>query len=142
APVTLRGRSSPTEVWLAVEPLRHPPPDRQQDAIPLIDRDHELGLLIGALHRSMRDRPPQVVTVFGQAGIGKGRLVRELLRHVEGLTDNPVTWRTGRCPPFGENVTFAALADVVKAEAGILDTDPAETAATRLRSAVRELVGP
>lgn len=142
APVTLRGRSSPTEVWLAVEPLRHPPPDRQQDAIPLIDRDHELGLLIGALHRSMRDRLPQVVTVFGQAGIGKSRLVRELLRHVEGLTDNPVTWRTGRCPPFGENVTFAALADVVKAEAGILDTDPAETAATRLRSAVRELVGP
>lgn len=141
-PVTLRGRSSPTEVWLALEPLRDPPPDRQPDATPLIDREHELGLLVGALHRSMRDRLPQVVTVFGQAGIGKSRLVRELLRHVEGLTDSPVTWRTGRCPPFGENVTFAALADVVKAEAGILDTDPAETAATRLRAAVRELVGP
>ncbi|WP_376771495.1 AAA family ATPase [Micromonospora polyrhachis] len=141
-PVTLRGRSSPTEVWLARAPVARQPPDQEPDSTPLIDREHELGLLVNALHRCTRDQVPQVVAVFGQAGIGKSRLIRELFRHAERLIDQPLTWRTGRCPPFGENVTFAALADIVKAEAGILDTDLATAAAARLRSAVHELVGP
>ncbi|GAB3150570.1 hypothetical protein GCM10027290_38340 [Micromonospora sonneratiae] len=141
-PVTLRGRSSPTEVWLARAVVLRQPPDREPDTTPLIDREHELGLLVNALHRCTRDRIPQVVAVFGQAGIGKSRLIRELFRHAERLVDQPLTWRTGRCPPFGENVTFAALADIVKAEAGILDTDPASAAAARLKSALEELVGP
>ncbi|MFV2019492.1 adenylate/guanylate cyclase domain-containing protein [Micromonospora sp. LOL_023] len=139
--VTLRGRSSPTEVWLAVAVLRPAPIDQQSDATPLIDREHELGLLVNALYRSIRDQRPQVLTVLGQAGIGKSRLVRELLRHTERLVDQPVTWRIGRCPPFGENVTFAALADIVKAEAGILDTDLASVAERRLTAAVGALVG-
>lgn len=140
--VTLRGRSSPTEVWLALAPVQRQQPDREPDVTPLVDREHELGLLVNALHRSMRDQLPQVVTLLGRAGIGKSRLVRELFRHAERLIDEPLTWRTGRCPPFGENVTFAALADIVKAEAGILDTDTAGSAAQRLESAVAELVDP
>ncbi|MFY1637360.1 ATP-binding protein [Solwaraspora sp. WMMB335] len=139
--VTLRGRSSPTEVWLALAPLR-PATDRQDDATPLIDREHELGLLVNALYRCIRDQRPQMLTVLGQAGIGKSRLVRELARHAERMIDQPVTWRTGRCPPFGQNVTFAALADIVKAEAGILDTDLATVAEQRLGTAVRALVAP
>ncbi len=142
SPVTLRGRSSPTEVWLALAPVRRQLPDHEPDSTPLIDREHELGLLVNALHRSMRDRVPQVITVLGRAGIGKSRLARELFRHTERLADQPLTWRIGRCPPFGENVTFAALADIVKAEAGILDTDPAATAVQRLDSTMGELVGP
>ncbi len=141
-PVTLRGRSAPTEVWLALSPLRRQPTDREPDTTPLVDREHELGMLVNALHRSLRDRLPQVVTIFGRAGIGKSRLLRELHRHTGRLVDEPLTWRTGRCPPFGENVTFAALADIVKSEAGILDTDPAGSAAQRLASAVGELIGP
>ncbi|GIJ21345.1 ATP-binding protein [Micromonospora lutea] len=140
-PVTLRGRSAPTEVWLARSAVHQQPTDREPDTTPLIDREHELGMLVNALHRSLRDRRPQVVTVFGRAGIGKSRLVRELHRHAARLVDEPLTWRIGRCPPFGENVTFAALADIVKAEAGILDTDPAASAAQRLTAAVSELVG-
>jgi class 3 adenylate cyclase len=139
-PVTLRGRSAPTEVWLALAPAQRVHADPEQDATPLVDRDHELGLLVNGLHRALRERTPQLVTVFGRAGIGKSRLVRELYRHSDRLIDQRVTWRTGRCPPFGENVSFAALADIVKAEAGILDTDPAPTAAVRLEGTVRELV--
>lgn len=140
SPVTLRGRSTPTEVWLALSPVQRRQPDHEPDTTPLIERDHELGLLVNALHRTLRDRLPQLVTMFGRAGLGKSRLVRELYRHADRLVDNVVTWRTGRCPPFGENVTFAALADIVKAEAGILDTDDAEAAAERLTGAVAELL--
>ncbi|MDG4827145.1 adenylate/guanylate cyclase domain-containing protein [Asanoa sp. WMMD1127] len=140
--LTLRGRSTPTEVWVAVAPRRRSAVEKEPDATPLVDREHELSLLVNALHRSLRDQRPQVVTVFGRAGIGKSRLVRELFKHTEQLVDEPVAWRTGRCPPFGENVAFAAVADIVKAESGILDTDPAGTAAARLTKTVTELVGP
>jgi class 3 adenylate cyclase len=141
-PVTLRGRSSPTEVWLAVAPLERTHPDRDVDDSPLVNREHELSLLVNAMHRALGDRTPQLVTVLGHAGIGKSRLVREVYRHTGQLLDAPVVWRTGRCPPFGENVTYAALADIVKAEAGILDTDPADTARERLDTALRDLVRP
>ncbi|MGC9667279.1 AAA family ATPase [Planosporangium sp. 12N6] len=142
APVTLRGRSSPTEVWLGVAPLQRTHPDREADGSPLVNRTHELGLLVNALHRALQDRVPQLVSVLGRAGIGKSRLVRELYQHSEQLLDTAVCWRTGRCPPFGENVTYAALADIVKAEAGILDTDSADVARSRLDRALRDLVDP
>ncbi|HET8660420.1 MAG TPA: adenylate/guanylate cyclase domain-containing protein [Micromonosporaceae bacterium] len=136
----LRGRSAPTEVWLAVEPVQAQPAEREPEPTPLIGREHELALLVNALHRALQDRTPQLVTIFGQAGIGKTRLVRELYRQAQQVQGQPVVWRTGRCPPFGENVTYAALASIVKAEAGILDTDPADVAAARLDATLRTLV--
>jgi class 3 adenylate cyclase len=139
--VTLRGRSTPTEVWLAEAPVQRRHAEHEPDSTPLLGREHELGLLVNALHRALGERTPQLVTVFGRAGIGKSRLVRELYRHSERLIDQPVVWRTGHCPPFGEEGAFAALADIVKAECGILDTDTAPTAAARLAQAVGEVVG-
>ncbi|MDT5037385.1 MAG: hypothetical protein QOE03_2570, partial [Micromonosporaceae bacterium] len=141
APVTLRGRSTPTEVWHAVAPLHRTHPDREADGSPLVNRTHELGLLVNGMHRALQDRVPQLVSVLGRAGIGKTRLVRELYLHSEQMLDTAVGWRTGRCPPFGENVTYAALADIVKAEAGILDTDSADIARERLDRALHDLVG-
>ncbi|WP_346434200.1 ATP-binding protein [Phytohabitans maris] len=136
--VTLRGRSAPTEVWLAEAPLRAARADRAPDATPMIGREHELRLLDNALRRALQDRTPQLVTLFGHAGIGKSRLVREL----HGLATPPATWYVGNCPPFGDDVAFAALADIVKAATGILDTDTAPTAARRLSDAVADLVPP
>jgi predicted ATPase/class 3 adenylate cyclase len=140
APTTLRGRTRPTEVWLALAPAPRQQADATVDSTPLVEREHELGLLTGALHRVVRDRTPRLVTIFGQAGIGKSRLVRELHQRADELAGAPVVWRTGHCPPFGENVTYAGLADILKAETGILDTDPAETVRQRLDQAVRPVV--
>jgi hypothetical protein len=137
--VILRGRSAPTQVWLALAPVQRAEGDAEPDPTPLVEREHELELLAGALHRAVRDQTPQLVTIFGQAGIGKSRLVRELRQRAGQLVDAPVVWRTGRCPPFGENVTYAGLSDIVKAQAGILDTDPPELTQARLEQAVREV---
>ena len=138
-PVTLRGRSTRSRVWLAGALRHHRRGELDAELVPMVNREHERTLLITALHRTVRNQVPQLVTVFGAPGIGKSRLLRELARHAAGMADPPVCWRTGHCPPFGENVTYAALAGIVKAEASILDSDDEATARTRLDAAVSEL---
>ncbi|WP_166382336.1 AAA family ATPase [Catellatospora methionotrophica] len=139
APQTLKGRSTSSRVFLAVS-ARLQRRDRDEST-PMVNRDHERGLLVTALHRTIRDRSPQLVTVFGPAGIGKSRLLRELARHAERIPETTVCWRVGHCPPFGENVTYSALAEIVKAQAGILDTDDEQTARSRLESTLRAMCG-
>ena len=75
------------------------------------------------------------MTLVGVPGIGKSRLVSELLRAVEEDAEL-VRWRQGRSLPYGEGVTFWALAEIVKAEAGILESDTAEQADEKLARAV------
>ena len=67
--------------------------------------------------------------------MGKSRLVAELLAYVDAKPEL-TRWRQGRCLPYGEGITFWALGEIVKAEAGILESDSSETAAAKLDSAV------
>jgi predicted ATPase len=139
-PVTLRGRSAPSTVWLALAARDSGPPATDSEATPMVDREHERSLLINALHRTVRTSAPQLVTIFGEAGIGKSRLLRELSRHATRQTEPAVHWLVGHCPPFGEDVTYAAFGQIVKAHAGILSTDDPATVAARLARSLGELV--
>ena len=101
----------------------------------LVGRDRELDLLVDVLTRSRRERSTQLVTLVGVPGIGKSRLVYELRRVVDE-DDELITWKQGRCLPYGEGVSYWALGEIVKAQAGILETDAAEAAATKLEEVV------
>src|SRR5262249_39118740 len=103
---------------------------------PLVGREAELDLLGSALERALRGDSAQLVTLVGVPGIGKSRLVAELRSRVSN-----VTWRQGRSLPYGQGVTCWALAEIVKEQAGILETDPAEVAAGKLSRAVRSALG-
>ncbi|WP_434744056.1 ATP-binding protein [Micromonospora sp. SH-82] len=139
-PVTLRGRSAVSRIWLAVR-VRPQPDPRTSELTPMVDREHERGLLVSALHRTVTEGTAQLVTVFGPAGVGKSRLLRELARHAASLPGPPVTWLVGQCPPFGENVAYAALADVVRGWVGMpADDDPAALR-ERLRQRLGQLPG-
>jgi predicted ATPase len=92
-------------------------------------------LLRDTFERTVRDRSVQLVTVVGEPGVGKSRIVAELLRFVDeppGL----VCWRQGRCLPYGDGVTFWALGEIIKAEAGILETDSSVIATGKLDAAL------
>ena len=99
-------------------------PDREPDATPLVDRDARAGPAgqrAAPVARATACRswsPCSAAPASARAG-----WCASCSSTPTGSSTQPVTWRTGRCPPFGENVTYAALADIVKAQAGILDTD-------------------
>jgi predicted ATPase len=78
---------------------------------PLIGREHELALLRDLFRRVVGERNPQLVTLLGEPGVGKSRLVQEFLGYVDELPEL-VYWRQGRCLPYGEGITFWALAEV------------------------------
>jgi tetratricopeptide (TPR) repeat protein len=85
------------------------------------------------------DRSPQLVTLVGDPGIGKSRLVSELGEVVRN-DEEIISWRYGRCLPYGDGVTFWALGEVVKAQCGIHENDSAATASEKLTRAVADLV--
>jgi predicted ATPase len=77
--------------------------------------------------------------VTGEPGVGKSRLVAEFFRFVDQGPDL-VAWRQGRCLPYGDGITFWALGEIIKAQAGILESDTAAQARDKLRSAVDNLI--
>jgi class 3 adenylate cyclase len=102
---------------------------------PLVGRELEKPLLIGTFERAAQQRSVQLVTVVGEPGVGKSRLVAELLAYIDAKP-GLVRWRQGRSLPYGEGITFWALGEIVKAEAGILESDSAQVATGKLHGAV------
>src|SRR5439155_19812845 len=97
----------------------------------------ELESLSAALDRAVEGRAPQLVTLVGIPGVGKSRLVHELFRLLEsGGRSELIRWRQGRSLPYGEGVTFWALAEMIKAEAGILEGASPDGAAAKVSRAI------
>jgi len=137
--IDAKGKAAPIAVWQALEARARFGVDVRPAARgPLVGRTHELDVLVGALARVRREQEPQLVTLIGVPGIGKSRLVWELFQAV-GRDPDLIYWRQGRSLPYGDGVTYWALGEMVKAQAGILETDPSELTASKLERAVSEL---
>ena len=107
---------------------------------PLIGRDDDLTLLQSTYTRTLRDSSTQLVTIVGAPGVGKTRLTAEFRRWVDDQTEI-VFWRQGRSLPYGEGITYWALGEMVKAQAGILESDSPDDARAKLGIAVGEVTG-
>src|ERR671934_155998 len=108
----------------ALAPRSLLPEQARRDDLPLVGRKKELASVVAALGRSIDEPSTQLVTLIGAPGIGKTRLVEELGVHVEELP-GLVRWRRGRSLAYGEGVACWALGEMVKAEAGVLESDAA-----------------
>jgi class 3 adenylate cyclase len=103
-----------------------------------VGREAELDRLCGAFRRAVERCQPVLVTVLGDAGVGKTRLMRELWEHLGSEEPEPLR-RTGRCLAYGEGITFWPLAEVLKEQLGILENDTPEEVRRRLGR--REMLG-
>jgi class 3 adenylate cyclase len=106
---------------------------------PMVGRDTELDVLQSVFERVAREARPHLVTIYGDAGVGKSRLTGEFLRWVEATESSPLVLR-GRCLPYGDGITYWPLAEILKGHAGILDSDAPELALDKVRKAGRDLL--
>jgi class 3 adenylate cyclase/tetratricopeptide (TPR) repeat protein len=96
-----------------------------------VGRDRELGVLLDAYSLTASGRETRFVTITGEAGVGKSRLVRELWE-VLGREAPGTLRRTGRCPAYGHALTYRPIGDMLKEHFGMLDSDPPDHLLARL----------
>ena len=138
-PLALKGKEEPVPAWEATATFAGPRHAAVRSQTPLIGREEEASLLVSLVDRVEREERPHLVTVIGQAGVGKSRLLRELTSTL-ARADDPPTIRSGQCPPYGAGIAYWALAEVLEDEFEIHDTDPPEAAWEKLRSGVTQLM--
>jgi predicted ATPase len=128
----LKGKAEPVRVFHAKAPRARFGTDltRTHDS-PFVGREIDLAILKGVFDKTVAASSVQLVTVVGEPGLGKSRIVAELGGYVDARPDL-VTWRQGRCLPYGEGITFWALGEILKAHTGILESDPPDVARTKL----------
>jgi len=137
-PATLRGKAEPVRVFRPTASRARLGTDiTRTHRGPFIGREVDLALLRGLFDKSVEAEAVGLVTVVAGPGLGKSRLVAELATYADAKPE-PITWRQGRCLPYGEGITFWALGEIVKAHAGILESDPASVAADKLEAVLPE----
>ncbi|MDX6436103.1 MAG: hypothetical protein QOK34_937, partial [Gaiellaceae bacterium] len=136
-PVVAKGKQEPVRVWRAVAASAGPG-ERAAGRAPMLGRSTELGALQRIWGAIVDERRPQLVTLFGPAGIGKTRLASEFAALAAANRARTVK---GRSLPYGEVIPYGAFATQVKQVAKIFDTDGREAACAKLDEAVTELLG-
>jgi class 3 adenylate cyclase len=130
-------------VWRLEEVLEDAPAYARRLDAPLVGRERELERLLGAYANARADEHCRVVTVVGEAGIGKTRLARELAASV----GEEARLLIGRCVSYGEGATYLPITEIVRHAAdeyslpGIRKLVEAEEDADAVAQRIAELTG-
>ncbi len=136
-PVKLKGIASPLKTYIAVSV--NPEGIRQiNTGIPgleteMIGRDKELRTLIDTMNRTMLERTPRMVTIIGEAGIGKSRLLHEFRKRIERENEDMVFFNA-RCTPEMRNTPCSVFRDILKYRMNVMETDSTEAAWRKLKT--------
>jgi len=137
----LKGKASPIPAWRAVAVVAKRGGSGRAATLepPFVGRDDELRLLKELFDATSREQKSRLVTVIGQAGIGKSRLAWELEKYLDGVVDTAY-WHEGRSPSYGEGISYWALAEMVRRRAGIAEGDDQPTIRRRLGATLDEFI--
>jgi class 3 adenylate cyclase len=138
---SLKGKTSPVPAWLARRVVGKGGGEGRSDALeaPFVGRDEELRQLKEVLHTVGRERRTRLVSITGPGGIGKSRLVWELEKYLDGVTET-IWWHRGRSPSYGEGITFWALGEMVRRRAQLSEDDDEATTRARIQATLEEHV--
>src|SRR5215213_8055785 len=131
--IAAKGKTEPVRVW-RVEGVRDEA-EVHGDEAPLVGREAELDELLSFCDSSLDDRSVGIAAIVGAPGIGKSRLLRELVLRLEARCD--VHW--GRCLSYGEGITYWPVVEIFKSAAGIHQSDDRDAMSTRLATFLESL---
>ncbi len=137
----LKGKSEKVPTWRAMRVLSEVGGRGRAEALepPFVGRAEELRLLKDLRDTVGRESRARMVSLVGEAGIGKSRLVWEFLKWIDGLIEDTY-WHEGRSPSYGDGVTFWAVAEMIRRRAGIRENDPNAEAAKKLDETLEQFV--
>jgi class 3 adenylate cyclase/tetratricopeptide (TPR) repeat protein len=140
-PVRAKGKAEALRVWRATAIRSLPTISDRAATTPFVGRERERAILEETFLRTLTEPTVRLVTVVGEPGAGKSRLVAELRADLPRISPGTaVRWSRGRCLPYGEGITFWALGEIVKDHAGILESDPMEDRDRKVAALVSGLV--
>jgi len=126
-PLTLKGKAEPVPAYRLVSVRGQAAPEKAHGT-PFVGRETEMENLSRGLTDAIENRHARLVTVVGDAGVGKSRLIREFATRAEGQA----RLIRGRCLPYGDGITFWPLAEAVREAAGITNEDSVRVATRRI----------
>jgi class 3 adenylate cyclase/tetratricopeptide (TPR) repeat protein len=137
----VKGREQPVRAWTALRVVAGAGGARRTAGLeaPFVGREHELQAVIDTGEASAHEGRARQVTIVGEPGAGKSRLLWEFFKYLDGIEELRY-WHQGRCLSYGEGVAYWALAEMVRARARIQEEEDPATAREKLRSAVEEFV--
>ena len=137
----LKGKAAPVRAYRALRVVarRGGAGRSEQLEPPFVGREAELRLLKDLYHVTSEEGRVRLVLVSGQAGIGKSRLGWELQKYLDGVAE-VAYWHHGRCPSYGDGVTFWALSEMVRQRAGIAESEDRDGALDKLRAMLADFV--
>ena len=137
----VKGREQPVRAWAALRVVAGAGGARRGAGLeaPFVGRDRELQTIIEAGEESAHHRLAALVAVVGEAGSGKGRLMWEYFKYLDGIKELRL-WHQGRCLSYGEGVAYWALAEMVRTRARIQEEENPAAAREKLRAIVEEYV--
>ncbi|MFQ5967317.1 MAG: adenylate/guanylate cyclase domain-containing protein [Acidimicrobiia bacterium] len=139
----LKGKSTSVPAFRALTVLSERGGQMRSEALepPFVGRVDELRMLKDLLSSVSRDKRARLVSMIGEGGIGKSRLVWELRKYVDGVVEQ-VLWHEGRSPAYGDGVTFWAVKEMIHRRAGIAETDDDDIATDALDKCLEEFLSP
>ena len=137
----VKGRDQPVRAWTALRVVAGVGGARRSVGLeaPFVGRERELRRVIAASDDVAATGRAGFVAVIGEAGSGKSRLVWEYFKYIDGV-ERVVRWHQGRCLSYGDGVAYWALAEMVRARAGILEEEDPVSARVKLHEAVERYV--
>src|SRR5579884_251141 len=137
----VKGRQEPVRAWRALRVVAGAGGARRGAGLeaPFVGRDRELTAIIEAGEQSAHQRRATHVSVVGEAGSGKSRLLWEFFKYLDGIEESRY-WHQGRCLSYGEGVGYWALAEMVRTRARIEEEEDPTSAREKLRTTVEQFV--
>jgi predicted ATPase/class 3 adenylate cyclase len=127
-PLALKGKSVRLPAFRLVEVSPEAEGIARRLDAPLVGRSEELARLLDTFDTAVKENSCHRVTVLGEAGVGKSRLLNELAQRLRPRA----SVLKGRCLSYGEGITFWPLSEIVRQAAGIADEDSAEEARRKI----------